>query len=314
MTDTPQTFSVDTAYAGTRLDMFLTEHIQGQSRSALQKLVKTGAVLVDGKSVTPHHFLKGGETVTLGSIPSVPVVPRTRPTQTTIPAIDIIAEEKDYIVVNKPAGILVHPLEHVHEWSMIDQLLEAYPDIRQVGEDPMRPGIVHRLDRDVSGVMVVARTWEMYESLKDAFARRTIHKEYTALVHGIPAKIEGEITFGLARSTRRPGRIAAKPEGEGKAAITKYEVVETFASYALLNVILLTGRTHQIRAHLRAYGYPIVGDQLYHARHHKKDLGATRPMLCSTTLGFTDLKGKEHTYTAALPDDFKAVLEKLRNK
>lgn len=295
--------------ANTRLDVFLVSQQAQYSRSQIQKLIKQGGVTVDGKPVPAHHFLKAGERI---RITEVQMSADTPVPHINVAPVNIVVEEKNFVIVDKPAGLLVHPTEHGHESTLIDQLLELYPEIRQIGEDPLRPGIVHRLDREVSGVMVIARTWEMYEHLKTQFAERKVQKEYHAIVHGIPSKQTGEITFSIGRSVRRKGRMAAKPEREGKRAVTTYEILESFPNYAYLKLMPKTGRMHQIRAHCLAFGHPIVGDTLYHPSRRKNELHALRPLLSSVTLTFLDLTGNQRSFSVPLPIDMQQALAHLR--
>ncbi len=304
--------TIDSQKAGLRLDHFLVQQLPHISRSRLQKFIKEQKVTVNGNHPSVHQFLKEGDIVALAFEPSE-TNEREKVGNTRNWKIDIIAEKPDYLIVNKPAGILVHPAESAREYTLVDYILEHYPEIKGVGEDPLRPGIVHRLDRDVSGVMVIARTWNMYEHLRTLFRDRKVTKEYEALVHGSPSAAEGDISFSIGRSKQGDGKMSAKPDESGKAAHTRFIVLESFRNYALLRVMPQTGRMHQIRVHLRAYGLPIVGDALYHARQRKNDLGAARPLLSAVKLSFADLTGAVQTYSAPRPEDFDHILESLRN-
>lgn len=304
----PQQFNITHEHQGKRLDRFLVLTLLKFSRSQLQQYIKDGGVKINNKTAIVHQFLKKGDIV------SVDKVKRKNRISFPQPKLEIIEAKKDFVIINKPVGILVHPTISSDEVTLADQLLEKFPEIKNVGENPSRPGIVHRLDREVAGLMVIARTWEMYESLKEQFRSRTIQKEYTALVHGKPENAEGDISFTISRSKRRPGRMAAKPDGTGKIAHTQYETLETFPQYTLLKVLPKTGRTHQIRVHLRAVGHPIVGDQLYHSRKFKKELNARHPLLAATQITFTDLRGDLQSYQLAIPEHFNRVLADLRSK
>ncbi|MBI2426275.1 MAG: RNA pseudouridine synthase, partial [Candidatus Kerfeldbacteria bacterium] len=174
-----------------------------------------------------------------------------------------------------------------------------------VGENATRPGIVHRLDRDVSGVMVVAKTQEAFAHLKAQFANRTVRKEYLALVHGVMQQPDGEIRFSIDRSVR-DGKIAAKSDQSGKDAITKFWVEQRFQQYTLLKVQILTGRTNQIRVHLRARSHPIVGDTRYGRGRPSEPI--SRPFLHSSHLAFLNMAGEQQSFTAPLPADLEAFL------
>lgn len=241
----------------------------------------------------------------------------------------IIRETPDFIVIEKPAGLLVHPTVHHEGPTLVDELVAHYPKIKQVGDNHERPGIVHRLDREVSGLMVIAKTPEMFEHLKQQFAGRTVHKEYLALIHGKLPKDEGEIGFVIARS-RRGGRMAARPSSqEGREAKTTYEVTRRFPNATLVRVLPETGRTHQIRAHFHALGHPLVGDRLYRTkRQRRKELQKfkgeetqmlgkqkiPRLMLHATRLSFPDLDGKIQTFESSIPPEFNAFLNSLKSQ
>lgn len=254
-------------------------------------------------------------------------------------ALKIIKETPEFIIIDKPTGLLTHsdtPLrpgsakttpgeqgsgglsseapkakedKKSKEPTLVDLLLKKYPGLAKIG-DPERPGIVHRLDKETSGLLVVARTPEMFEHLKKAFASREVKKEYTLLVHGKLSKDEGEIDFVIARS-RRGGRMAARPTSqEGRGAKTSYEAIKQLPNKTLVRAMPETGRTHQIRAHFHALGHPIVGDPLYKTKkQRRKDLQkpqkTSRMMLHATKLSFPDLSGKIQTFKSPLPEDFK---------
>jgi 23S rRNA pseudouridine1911/1915/1917 synthase len=227
----------------------------------------------------------------------------------------ILFESPDYIVLDKPSGLLVHAAEHHEgEATLVDWLKTHYPDTAKVGEDPARPGIIHRLDMDVSGALVIARTQEMYEHLKTQFKKHEVEKLYLALVHGVPGKPDGTISFPLGRSRRNAGRMASQPSATERTrdAVTHYAVREQFTHLTLLEITIETGRTNQIRAHLLAFGLPIVGDHVYSSKTVKQKVEFDRPFLHSWKLGFTDLAGIKHTYEAPLPEALQNLLVHLR--
>lgn len=232
-----------------------------------------------------------------------------------MPEPKIIAETPDYLVLDKPSGLLVHEANH-HPGAdtLVHWLLEHYPAIKGVGEEADRPGIVHRLDMDVSGVMVVARTQQMYDHLKKQFQNHEVEKMYLALVHGVPGKPDGTIRFPLGRSRRNAGRMASQPVPTDKTrdAVTNFAVKEQFTHLTLLEVTIETGRTNQIRAHLLAFGLPIVGDTVYASRWVKQKVALDRPFLHSWKLGFTDLDNTMQHFEAPLPESLTALLTKLR--
>lgn len=224
---------------------------------------------------------------------------------------DVIYEDPDVLVIVKPAGLLVHKvLGKEEEVTLADLLVERYPEIKGVGEKPERPGIIHRLDKDVSGLMVVARNQAAFEFMKKQFQERTMKKEYIALVHGNLSKDEDTIRLKIARS-REKARMVARPENqEGRDAVTHYTVLDRWRNYDLVNIKIETGRTHQIRVHFHALGHPLVGDPLYKIRGIKpKALG--RVFLHATKLTLTLPSGEVKTFDSPLPQDLADVLPTL---
>lgn len=287
-----------------RLDKFLTNEISNLSRNQIQKLIKVGQIKVNDEKTSVHHFLKKGDKITIDI--------KTKKTsfgEITEPT--IVDETDDYLVVNKPAGVVIHPAKGVKEKTLTVWLTEKYPEIKQVGDDLERPGIVHRLDREVSGLLVIAKNQKMFNSLKNQFQNHQIKKEYLGLVHGKIEADEGQIDFLLKRS-KLTGKIVAKPkESVGKEAITKFEVIKRFVNYSYLRLILLTGRTHQIRAHLQAYGHPLVGDKLYKNKKIKVKLSLDRIFLHSTVLGFNDLDEDWQEFKIDLPQELQNILKTI---
>ena len=292
---------------GKRLDLFLVAHLPSVSRSAIQKMIRNGEVTVNEKKAAVHHFLKSGDRVLIES--------KEQPTLTPIPyslfPLNVLYEDDNYLVIDKPPGIAVHPAAGVSGPTLVDMILAERPEIRQIGDDPARPGIVHRLDKDVSGAMVVAKTREAFDDLKRQFAARMVGKVYAALVVGKLPKDEGEITFAIGRSKRR-GRMAARPTGaEGKEAVTSYTVEKRFANSTLVRAQIETGRTHQIRAHFQALGHPIAGDVRYRIKSKALRSEPSRPFLHAAELRFHGLDGKERVISSPLPDDLNDFLSKL---
>ncbi|MDP3986370.1 MAG: RluA family pseudouridine synthase [Candidatus Veblenbacteria bacterium] len=295
----------------TRLDHFLVGKLgPGWSRSAIQRATKQGGVLVNGKRVPVHHFLKTGEVITLPES-APPRAPQLAPNADV--SYRLVSETPQYLIIDKPTGLVVHPAPGVHEPTLVDGLLARYPELTSVGEDPIRPGIVHRLDREVSGLMVVARTQDAYQHLKQQFQERAVQKTYTALVIGRVLNPSGTINFPLARSRRQHGKIAARASGDEdtREAITHYTVKKTYQQATLLSVTLETGRTHQIRAHLAALGYPIVGDTLYRPATLSFKATPSRIFLHAGTLAFTDPVGQLQTFTSPLPKKLQDFLDSL---
>lgn len=233
--------------------------------------------------------------------------------------IKIIYEDKDVLVLDKPAGLEIYreelssPMEEKKdgEATLVDWLLLKYPEISKVGPDPARPGIVHRLDKGVSGLLVVAKNEASFENLIKQFEERKIKKEYIALVYGKISKDEGVIDFPIARA--KSGRFAALPPNHpgGRVAITEYEIMERFVNFTLLSVRIKTGRTHQIRVHLFALGYPVVGDVLYNQKKMKK-APLDRIFLHAAKIGFYDRENNWKEYESNLPAGLKNFLETLK--
>lgn len=253
-----------------------------------------------------------------------------------IPALvpKIISETSDYLVIDKPAGLAVHAGGNLKEPTLADWLLAAYPDIKDVGDDPVRPGIVHRLDKEVSGLMVIAKNQPSFNSLKNQFKERTVKKEYTALVHGQISPEWGEIAFPITRS-QDGYKMAALPLGseellsrrhprnrdqgnidswiKSKAALTEFETIKKLVNFTLLKVGIKTGRTHQIRVHFFALGHPLVGDPLYFTRktaEKNKKINLGRIFLVADHLIFRDLQGAEQEFSLELPEELQAALPK----
>ncbi len=229
--------------------------------------------------------------------------------------INILYENKEFLVINKPAGLLAHSTKYQKIDTLSDWLIEFYPEIKMIGNKD-RPGIVHRLDKEVSGIMVIAKILEMYQHLIGEFKNRKIKKEYIALVYGSPSEERGEINLPLGRTKK--GKIVAvtyrRKIKHEKQALTKYKIIQRFENFTLLQVLPLTGRTHQIRVHLKAIGCPIVGDQRYGKLKNKKieiNKELNRIFLHASYLGFYDFKKQWQEFSSDLPMDLKKFLNKI---
>lgn len=305
----------------TRLDKYLVASYPEISRAQLQKLVKTGKVLVNKKKVLPHHFLKNNDEIEIAD-DFLSVVKPAAELKELVPnkniKLEIVQETADYLVVNKPAGLLIHPTLKNETDTLANALLAYYPPIKNVGdnlpdEPNVRPGIVHRLDREVSGLVVIAKNQKMFEYLKQQFKNREIKKEYAALVFGVMSQSSGEINFAIGQSLQG-GKMAARPEqneSDTKEALTFYEVVKQFQHYALLKVEIKTGRTHQIRVHLNALNHPVVGDQVYKPKNLKSRVDLGRIFLHAQGLGFLDLSNSWQEFHSELPEDLADFLKTL---
>lgn len=248
----------------------------------------------------------------------------------------IIFENSDYLIINKPAGLIVHGGPGITEPVLTDWLRAKYPEIENVGDDPIRPGIVHRLDKEASGLMLITKNQKAFEYFKKQFQKRKIVKKYLALAHGKISKDEDVINFPIKRS-KDGYKMAALPvssetisdknkpnnrdrgtlraQEDSKEAITEFCVLHRYINYTLLDVKIKTGRTHQIRVHLYAYGHPLVGDPLYwtkktKAKNEKIKLG--RIFLVACELSFKDLEGEKQTFTAEITDSLNAFLKNTK--
>ncbi len=310
-----------------RLDIFLSENLPEITRSQIKKMILDGLVKVNNKEASVHRFLKNGdeiiiiekseETKSKSNAENQKKSKKTarKNTVTLIP--EIIAEEKDYLILNKPSGLLVHPTDKNETNTLVDWLLEKYPELRKIGEDPSRPAIVHRLDKDVSGLILIPRNQEAFDYFKRLFKTKTIIKKYWTLVEGEVIAGEGEINFPISRSKTKPGLFAAISKMEmnpqAKPALTIFHVLKRLKNYTLLEVQILTGRTHQIRVHMLAYGHPVVSDRLYGPSKAKNGL-PERIFLHARQLTFIDPSGEEKTYASELPEKLGAFLKTLKEK
>lgn len=244
----------------------------------------------------------------------------------------IIYEDDDLLVIDKPSGLIVHGAPGIEEETLADLLLLKYPNLAEVGEDILRPGIVHRLDKDVSGLMVVAKNNKTFHHLKSQFKDRDVNKTYLALVHGVVSKDHDDINFPIKRAkdgykmaalplnvdqllTRRSPRSRDKGNIAGhfkaREASTSFEVLKRYVNYSYLEINIKTGRTHQIRVHFLAYGHPLAGDDLYCTRRTKQrnqKLNLGRVFLVASKLSFTDLQGEIKEFSLDLPKELKSSL------
>jgi len=298
-----------------RLDKILTKKYPKFSRSFWQKVIKSGLVLVNGEKVKPNYFFRPNDQL---KIDWKKVKEKNFPSLDLIPYFDIklkiIHEDKDYLIVEKPSGLLTHPVKSGREKTLVNGLIAKYPEIKEIGKGSLRPGVLHRLDKEVSGIMIFARTKKSFEHFKNEFKLRRIKKEYLALVHGRPKLREGEISLPIGRvkgklkmtavRINRPGKIK-----KIKEAKTKYKVLKEWNNFTLLSIRTFTGRTHQIRVHLKAINLPIVGDKKY---GRKEDISLGRIFLHASLLGFYDLKGSWQEFRSEVPEDFKNFLTKIK--
>jgi 23S rRNA pseudouridine1911/1915/1917 synthase len=287
--------------AGERLDRFLAQLPEIGSRAVAERLLGGGAVLVDGQSRAKSYKLEGGEQVEF----EPPVAPKS----TLEPeAMDLVVpyEDEHLLVVDKPAGLVVHPARGHARGTLVHGLLALDAE---GGDEPDRPGIVHRLDRDTSGLLVVARSAEAHRALQDLVRAREVTREYAALIAGRPRSRTGTIEAPIGRDRHDPLRHSLDTDVP-RDAVTHFEVEELLPQHALLRVTLETGRTHQIRVHLAAIDLPVSGDPLY---GKLGDLGLDRQFLHARRLAFTHpITGEAIDVSSALPDDLVRALEQAR--
>lgn len=310
------TFTASDSDLDLRLDQFLARSTEF-SRARLQRWLKAGLVMVNGKTQPARYKVRAGDTITFTAPPPEPspLLPEALP-------LDIVFEDQDLIVLNKPAGVVVHPGAGNRQGTLLNALLAHCPELADIG-DVSRPGLVHRLDKDTSGLMVAAKTALAHEALVRQFQARQVEKIYVALVWGRFHVRTGEIAKEIGRhpSERRKMSVQAR---RGKPAATRWQVLKEFPGpLTLVELQPKTGRTHQIRVHLASLGHPVVGDAVYGggAARLKDQPGlrslkplVTRQLLHARALGFTHPRtGQTLAFEAPLPEDFQAVLDNLEN-
>lgn len=288
-----------------RLDVFLSRYFEDKSRSYLQNLIEEGNVKVNEKLKKSNYKLKAGERVDI-LIPE-PVGLDVEPED--IP-LDIVYEDNDVIVVNKPQGMVVHPASGVYNGTLVNALLSHCKDLSGIN-GVARPGIVHRIDKDTSGVLVIAKNDNSHNKLAEQFKDHSMTRSYIALVEGILKKDEGTIDAPLGRHPIERIKIAVLKEG--RRAVTHYKVLERFNNNTLVECVLETGRTHQIRVHMCHIGHPLVGDPVY--GHKKQRFNLKGQLLHAKKLGFIHPSTGEYMeFQSDLPDYFSKVIGILRNE
>ena len=309
------TFSVTKEEAGERLDAFLAAQIEGWSRSRLQRLIGDAEVLVNGHTVKPSYKLHPNDEIEVELTP----LPSTQFVAEDIP-IEVVHEDEDLIVVNKPAGMVAHPAAGVTSGTLANALAFHFQKLSSTGGEA-RPGIVHRLDKGTSGLLAVAKTASAHEDLADQFRSREVFKSYVALVHGQVETDTGRIDQPIARDPRHRTRMAIVRGG--RPALSIYHVRERFDRFTLLDVELKTGRTHQIRVHLAWIKHPVVGDEVYGSGRDKTVAAAKlrseiarlgRQFLHAERLGFRHPRTQEQMlFRAPAPPELQNFLAELRS-
>jgi 23S rRNA pseudouridine1911/1915/1917 synthase len=308
-----ENFIVEKSLPAGRLDTFLREKFPAASRGALQRLIEEGHIRVNGHTVKPTHRPRAGEQIEVHW-------PEARPAEAQpeeIP-LTILFEDQSLLVLNKPAGLVVHPAAGHEEHTLVNALLHhCRGSLSGIG-GVARPGIVHRLDKETSGCLVVAKNDETHLALSAQFAGRQVEKIYNSIVCGELARESGEIRAAIARHPSHRKRMAVRDDDSGRAAHTTYRVLERLNSATFVEAQIHTGRTHQVRVHFQFLGHPLAGDETYGARQNKKLTELTgyeppRVMLHARELSFIHPRTEEQmTFEAPLPKDFREALKALR--
>ena len=283
---------------GARLDVFLAESLDDVSRSRATRLIRDGQVTVNGQAAAPSRRLRGGDIIR-GQMPAVAqeLAPEPGP-------LDRVLATDGFVAVDKPAGMVMHPGAGASSGTLAHRLLTYYPELAGVGH-PRRPGIVHRLDKDTSGVVLIARTPAIYTLLARAFERREVRKRYLLIARGTPDPPRGRIDAPIGRHPTHRTRMAVARRG--RSAVTDYRVLDCSGGRVLAEASPVTGRTHQIRVHMAAIGHPIVGDATYGGLA----TGIERVMLHAWTLRFADDAGGRWLAAARPPEDFQRAAADL---
>lgn len=290
-----------------RIDVFVASSIQQIPRRKIQQAIKDGRIKLNDKVVLPKTKVKQKDTISIKMKIEL-VQPTLRP-QANI-NIPIIEENEDFIVIDKPSGISVHPGDHQHKDTVTNWVLAHSPRTKNVGEDPLRPGIVHRLDKETSGVLIIAKNQKSYEYFKGLFSTREIEKIYHALCWGIFQKRSGQIQTLVGKSRTNPLKQATSANQQKlinpKTALTSYQVVREKNKKSLIKAAPRTGRKHQIRIHLQSISHPIVGDKLYSTKEFKEENKLyQRLMLHAQEIRFKYLDGKSYVFNSEPPDEFR---------
>lgn len=291
---------------GKRIDIFLSEKVEGYSRTYFKKLIEDEMVMVDGKPRKANYKLKTGDKIVV-TLPD-PVELEVKPEDIDI---DIVYEDDELLVVNKPQGMVVHPAHGNYSGTLVNGLLKRCHGLSGIN-GVIRPGIVHRIDKDTSGIIVVAKTNEAHIALSEQLKEHSIDRKYIALLEGRLKEESGTVDAPIGRDpvNRKKMTVVSK---NGKNAVTHYKVLELFDSNTLIEARLETGRTHQIRVHMAYIGHPVVGDPVYGYKKQRFKLNGQ--LLHAAFLGFVHPKTQEYmAFTAPLPEYFKKVLDILRNK
>jgi 23S rRNA pseudouridine1911/1915/1917 synthase len=307
--------------AGARIDSFLTSHINQLSRVRIQRAIEDGDILVNDRTVKPSYRLRAGDLIEieLGELHKYYALPSVELRPEPIP-LNIVFEDDDLVVVDKPAGMIVHPGAGVQSGTLANALVYHFAQLSGAA-GRIRPGIVHRLDKETSGLLVVAKNDLAHERLSDQFRQRQVLKLYLALVYGQVSEPRGEIDARIGRSPHNRTRMAVLRGGAGRPALTLFETVKRYQEFSLLKVQIKTGRTHQIRVHLAHIGHPVVGDATYGSGREnfirnyttkRQIIALGRNLLHSTRLAFYHPRtGEKMDFSSPLPAEFASLLARL---
>lgn len=301
-----KTLVVDEINKGKRLDSYISDNMDKISRSFAQKLIENQKVTINGKTVKASYKVCIGDNVEV----DVPEAQDTKLKAQDIP-VEVVYEDKDIIVVNKPKGMVVHPANGNPDGTLVNAILAMCKDSLSGIGGEIRPGIVHRLDKDTSGLLIIAKNDEAHVKMSKQIQDRLVTKKYIALVKGVVKDDEATIDMPIARSKVDRKKMAV--DKDGKQAVTHFKVIKRYKGYTLLEIKIDTGRTHQIRVHMAKIGYPVVGDMVY--SNGKNEFGVEGQMLHAKSLEFSHpITGKKMHLEAQLPEYFKKVLEELDNR
>lgn len=296
-----------------RLDVFLAKEFFSFTRGEIIRNIRNGKILINSRAVKPSYKLKEGDEIESNIVfEKAEIIPNEEI------KLQILHSDENIIVVNKPAGLQVHPSSTEKEATLVNALIAKFPEIKNVHDDSLgaflRPGIVHRLDKDTSGVMVVARNQKTFDELKEMFQNREIHKKYITLVFGQLKEKKGIITKAIAKSANYKKQSIANEKTKTKirSAITRFKVLNKFKNYSLIEAEPLTGRMHQIRIHFFSIGHPVVGDKKYQLKSLKKQnlKNADRQLLHAKELKF-ELFNEKYLFSAPIPYDFQDFIKNL---
>jgi 23S rRNA pseudouridine1911/1915/1917 synthase len=308
-----QTFLADPAQAGQRIDRFLSENLKLISRSRIQKLIAGKMVLVNGSGVSKHYRLSPGDSIQVQGLEGASGQNHIDPEAIDL---DIVYEDEHIAIISKEAGMVTHPASGNTSHTLVNALLYHFKDLSKLsGEE--RAGIVHRLDKDTSGLLIAAKNERVHYLLSDMFKDRAIKKTYIALAEGVFEEEKGKIDLPIGRS-RIDRRKMSVSIDKGRSSVTRFEVASEFRQAALLHVSPMTGRTHQIRVHLSYIGHPIIADRIYGSRHSERlamRIGLKRQFLHAWRLEFVHpITGKKMEFEDPLPEDLSLPLERLKGE